>query len=325
MRQCDRLETFEQLKLLADERRMKILRLLMASPASLTQLARNLGQSPAWVRHHIQRLQSARLIELVKVSVTHGITEKFYRACAAAFLLQQLILPDSPAHTIVILSGSHDLALEILSREISRTMIVIALPIGSLDGLVNLRQGLCHISGAHLLDESGEYNTPFVRHLFPDRHMEMVTLAHRTQGLMVAPGNPKQVRSLLDLVRPEISFMNRNPGSGTRLWLDRALQGAGLSQAKINGHERCVHTHSQAALAVQSGIADAALGIQAAAHQIGLGFIPLFEERFDLVIPREQLPPVAPLLETMQTAGFRNRLRTLTGYDTTHTGEQIVV
>jgi len=322
MDKVETLHAFEQIKLLSDSRRLQILRLLMASPASLTQLARTLHQSPAWVRHHILALESADLIELSEVRTTGKVIEKFYRAKAGAFLLQELILPEGGKPAIVF-SGSHDLALEKIGEQIADHLTLLTLPVGSLDGLVNLRQGLCQISGAHLLDKSGEYNAPFVRHLFPDRTMDLVTLAYRTQGLMLAPGNPQGVRGASDLAQAGLRFINRNPGSGTRLWLDGELQRLGIPPEKIDGYERVVNTHTECARAIASGGADAALGLQASARQYNLDFIPLFEERYDLVLPREQENALSPLLEHIQTAAFRRDLNTLTGYNTSHSGEQI--
>jgi molybdopterin molybdotransferase/putative molybdopterin biosynthesis protein len=322
MKHVEPLHAFEKIKLLSDARRLQILRLLMASPASLTQLSRTLGQSPAWVRHHILALESGELIELSEVRITGKVKEKFYRAKAGAFLLQELILPEGGKPAIVF-SGSHDLALEKVSAQIADHLTLLTLPVGSLDGLVNLRQGLCQISGAHLLDKNGEYNAPFVRHLFPDRTMDLVTLAYRTQGLMLAQGNPKGVRGAADLTQAGLRFINRNPGSGTRLWLDGELERLGIPPESINGYERVVDTHTECARAIASGEADAALGLQASARQYDLHFIPLFEERYDLVLPREQENSLAPLLEYIQTAAFRRDLNTLTGYNTSHSGEQI--
>jgi putative molybdopterin biosynthesis protein len=322
MKKVETLHAFEQIKLLSDSRRLQILRLLMASPASLTQLSKTLNQSPAWVRHHILALESAQLIELSEVRITGKVTEKFYRAKAGAFLLQELILPEGGKPAIVF-SGSHDLALERISAHIADHLTLLTLPVGSLDGLVNLRQGLCQISGAHLLDKTGEYNAPFVRHLFPDREMDLVTLAYRTQGLMLAPGNPKGVRSAADLARAGLRFINRNPGSGTRLWLDGELERLGIPPETIDGYEYEVNTHTFCARAIASGEVDAALGLQASAQQFNLDFIPLFEERYDLVLPREQENALSPLLEHIQTAAFRRDLNALTGYNTSHSGEQI--
>ena len=189
MKKVEPINSFDKIKLLADSRRMEILRLLMASPATLTHLARTLKQSPAWIRHHILALESADLIELAETRTTGKVTEKFYRARADALLLQEIILPKSKKPA-VIFSGSHDLALEEIAKNLSKHVTLLSMPVGSLDGLVNLRQGLCQISGSHILDDSGEYNVPTVRRLFPDRDVELVTLAHRTQGLMLPPGNP---------------------------------------------------------------------------------------------------------------------------------------
>jgi putative molybdopterin biosynthesis protein len=322
MKKVEPLHAFEQIKLLSDARRLQILRLLMASPASLTQLAKILHQSPAWVRHHILALESAGLIELSEVRITGKVMEKFYRAKAGAFLLQELILPEGGKPAIVF-SGSHDLALEKISAQIADHLTLLTLPVGSLDGLVNLRQGLCQISGAHLLDKTGEYNTPFVRHLFPDRVMDLVTLAYRTQGLMLAPGNPKGVRGAADLAQAGLRFINRNPGSGTRLWLDKELARLGIHSGAVDGYEHVVNTHTECARAIASGAADAALGLQASARQHNLDFIPLFEERYDLVLPREQENALSPLLDHIQTIAFRRDLNALTGYNTSHSGEQI--
>ncbi|MFZ5902780.1 MAG: substrate-binding domain-containing protein [Chloroflexota bacterium] len=324
MKTLEPLHAFDRIKLLADSRRMDILRLLMAEPATLTHLARTLGRSPAWIRHHILALLSANLIELAEVRTTGKVTEKFYRAKADAFLLQEVVLPKGrkPA---VIFSGSHDLALEGAAEHLARYFTLLSLPVGSLDGLVNLRQGLCQVSGAHILDENGEYNTPTIRHLFPDRDMEVVTLAHRTQGLLLAAGNPKGIHAVSDLARGNVRFVNRNAGSGTRLWFDRELKRLAIPPAQIKGYDRVVKTHSEAAALIESGKADAAVGLQAAAHQHGLDFIPLFEERYDLVLPREQDKLLTPLLEYLQTAAFRSELASLTGYNAAHSGEQILL
>jgi putative molybdopterin biosynthesis protein len=202
-------------------------------------------------------------------------------------------------------------------------MNILSLPVGSLDGLVNLRLGVCQISGSHLLDESGEYNTPFVKHLFPEGNMEIVTLAYRTQGLILTQGNPKGIKKIADLVHDNVRFVNRNAGSGTRLWLDAELRKQKIPAEKITGYEHSVKTHSEAASLIEAGKADVSLGLQAAAHQHGLDFIPLFEERYDLILPREQEQTLNPLLDYIQTADFRQLLSSLSGYSTEHSGEQI--
>jgi putative molybdopterin biosynthesis protein len=294
----------------------------MASPATLTHLARTIKQSPAWIRHHILALESAKLVEVDEIRRSGKVTEKYYRAKADALLLQEIILPKTKK-PVVMFSGSHDLALEGIAQQLEKHIALLSLPVGSLDGLVNLRQGLCQITGSHLLDETGEYNTPFIRHLFPDRDVELITLAHRIQGLMLAGGNPKGIKKIADLAKPNVRFVNRNAGSGTRLWLDAALGKLKIPTEKINGYDKVVKTHSDAAMLVSSNKADVALGLQAAAHQHGLDFLPLFEERYDLVLPRENEKTLMPLLDYIQTVDFRNSLTSLTGYNSAHSGELI--
>jgi putative molybdopterin biosynthesis protein len=324
MKKVEFIHSFGIIKLLADSRRMDILRLLMASSATLTQLARTMKQSPAWVRHHILALEAAGLIEVNEIRKTGRVTEKFYRAKADALLLQEIILPKIKK-PVVIFSGSHDLALEEIAEHLQKHVALLSLPVGSLDGLVNLRQGLCQLSGSHLLDESGEYNRPFIRHLFPDRAVKMITFAHRTQGLMLARENPKGVKTIADLENPNVRFVNRNPGSGTRLWFDAELRKQNIPIDQIIGYSKVVKTHSEAASLVENGKADVALGLQAAAYLHGLDFIPLLEERYDLVLPREHEAMLSPFLEYLQTVNFRRELHALTGYNTTHSGEQILL
>lgn len=318
------LHSFDKIKLLADSRRMDILRLLMATPATLTHLARTLKQSPAWVRHHILALESADLIEVSEIRRTGKVMEKYYRAKADALFLQEVVLPKSKKPS-VIFSGSHDLALEGIAEQLAKHLNLLSLPVGSLDGLVNLRQGLCQFSGSHLLDENGEYNIPFVKHLFPDRDVEIITLAHRTQGLILAAGNPKGIKRIVDIARANVRFVNRNAGSGTRIWLDAELRRQKLPVEKIHGYENQVKTHSEAAHVIHQNKADVSLGLQAAARQHGLDFIPLFEERYDLVLPRKEEKQLNPLLDFIQTADFRAMLKMLGGYNPSHSGEQVTV
>jgi putative molybdopterin biosynthesis protein len=294
----------------------------MAAPATLTQLGRRLKRSPAWIRHHLAALQAARLVQLHEVRVVGRATEKYYRAVSGALLLEQLVLPKSRT-PVVVFSGSHDPALQAAAEKLGSKQMFLTLYVGSLNGLTNLRRGVCHVSGIHLLDESGEYNRPYVRHFFADRDVELVTLAHRSQGLMLAPGNPRSIRRLQDLARPGIRFVNRNSGSGTRLWLEHELQRQGIDPHSIPGYVLQASTHTETASLIRAGRADAALGLQASAHEFGLDFIPLFDERYDLVVPKRSEKMLAPFLDFIQTGAFRSGVDAMTGYNTAHSGELV--
>ena len=205
---------------------------------------------------------------------------------------------------------------------------LIPLPVGSLDGLIALRQGLCQLSGCHLLDpESGEYNTSYVRHLFPGEEMTILTLAHRQQGLLLPPGNPKQIRSLADVTRPDIQIINRKRGTGTRLWLDQTISRLDITPEQVQGYEQLAQTHLQVAQAIAEGKADTGVAVLAAAQRFELDFVPLFEERYDLVLPTRLCddPLLQPLLDYLQTAVFRRQIASLDGYDSTQTGSEISV
>lgn len=326
MEPIQRVQDFERLKTLADPRRLAILRLLMAKPANLTGLGQILDEHPARVRHHLKQLESAGLVELDSTRVVRGFVEKYYRAKARAFYLQELITPDTGARKSLVVLGSHDLALELLNERLP-SVDILTYPVGSLDGLLALRQGTAHIAGCHLLDaQSGEYNLPFVRHIFPDRVVNLVTLAHRLQGLIIQPGNPRQIHSLEDLLQKDVSFVNRNRGSGTRVWLDRRLDALNLPHERIVGYKNEVYTHTRVGEMVANGKANVGLGIQAVAQQYELDFVPLFQERYDLAIPVENLADrnIQPLLDYLQSGDYRRTVLPLAGYETEHSGELLV-
>ena len=135
----------------------------------------------------------------------------------------------------------------------------------------------------HLLDEdSGEYNRDYVKHIFPGQTMLLITLAQREQGLLLQPGNPRQMNGLKDLEQEDINIVNRQPGSGTRLWLDRRLKTMSLTPSRINGYQWTVDTHEEVGQAIAEGKADAGVGLLASAQKFELDFLPLFDERFEL-------------------------------------------
>jgi putative molybdopterin biosynthesis protein len=328
-----RVQDFENIKILADPRRLAILRLLMAEAATLSQLGQVLGEHPAKIRHHLKQLETAGLIELVETREVRGFVEKYYRARARAFVLQELILPADAEQNTIVIVGSHDLALEALARYLNEqhdandsAPKLLVLPTGSLEGLISLRQGAGHLAGSHLLDaDTGEYNLPFVRHIFPDRQTTLITLVNREQGLILEAGNPHEIRGLEDLVNKNLLLVNRNRGSGTRLWLDRQIAQLKIAPSSIRGYGRELRTHTAVADAISQGRANAGIGLQAAAIQHDLDFIPLFQERFDLVIPQDMLqkPAMQPLLDFVQSAKFRHLAASLSGYSTANSGSQL--
>lgn len=320
------VQDHRQLEAIADPRRLGILRMMMHRPATLTQIGERLGKHPAWVRHHVNVLLDAGLIQLVEVRAVRNYTEKYYGATASAFEVHLLVTPDSDEPRTLVALGSHDLGLMALGDEVERAHVgLVSVPIGSLDGLIALRQGLCDIAGCHLFDdEREEYNTPFLRHLFPDIPIVAVTLAYREQGLITAPGNPRGVRDLADLAGTGVRLANRNPGSGTRVWLDGRLRREHIDTGAIAGYDTSFSTHTAVAGAIAAGDADAGIGLRAAAERFDLHFMPLLEERYDLVVRRDGLGDsrVHALLETLASRRLKRTLGTLAGYDASHTGEE---
>lgn len=243
----------------------------------------------------------------------------------------ELRRPREAIESTVMVVGSHDMALDVLADFLRRTdarAALVSAHVGSLGGLLALRRGEAHMAGVHLLDEvTGEYNVPYVRQHLPDRAIALVTLAHREQGLLVAQGNPKGIEGIADLAREDVQFINRQRGAGTRLLLDFELRLAGLSPGQIRGYDREVYTHMAVAVAVATGAADAGLGILAAARAMGLGFVPVARERFDLAIPEEHLasPLIEQVLSVLARTDFQRALHALGGYDLSETGTRRLV
>jgi molybdate-binding protein len=317
----------DQLAALSDEHRLALLRRLMCGPSTISRLGRDFERHPAWIRHHVKRLEAVGLVESAGERTTRNYTEKFYRASSTALAVHMLIAPDPGENRLMIALGSDDFALELLAEEFNELpgdFEIVASSVGSLDGLVALRQGLADVAGCHLFDAAAdEYNLPFLRHLFPDRAVDVVTLAHREQGLMRARGD-NNFKGVEDLADSAVRFANRNAGSGTRVWLDARLRELGIPHAAINGYEVELRTHGEVALAVASGAANVGLGIRAAAEKYELEFTPLFTERYDLVFDaqRAEGEDVRRLLDRLGSRKLRRGIDDLRGYDASHTGEE---
>jgi molybdate-binding protein/DNA-binding XRE family transcriptional regulator len=190
-----------------------------------------------------------------------------------------------------------------------------------------LKQGKVHVAGTHLRDHpSGEFNLPLVRRLFPKGEVTVVTFAVWEQGLVVQPGNPKNIQSAADLARKDVSIVNREKGAGSRDLLEEKLREAGIALDHVRGHDRIAAGHLAAALAVSLEEADCCIATRSAARGFGLTFIPLATERYDLVLRRSELktPAVDALLDVLNRSSIRRRLELLAGYDTTHTGQVLI-
>lgn len=248
---------------------------------------------------------------------------------AGAEVTVELLRPPEAIRNTIVIIGSHDLTLDVLADQLQRSYPGLSLSsanVGSLGGLLALQRNEAHLAGSHLLDEeTGEYNIKYIRELLPDRRVVLLRFVGRVQGLIVQPGNPKQITSLQDLTRPEVSFINRQRGAGTRVLLDYHLRQLGIKRRQIQGYERQEFTHLAVAAAVKSGLADCGLGILAAARALGLDFVPLFQERYDLVIPREYYESelLGPLLAIIRGPEFAATVEALGGYDATGIGEVI--
>jgi putative molybdopterin biosynthesis protein len=195
----------------------------------------------------------------------------------------------------------------------------------SLQALQAVGRGEAHLAGTHLLDpETGVYNVPFARHLL-GTDVQLITFAVWEQGLMLAPGNPHGIQHVGELARPDLRIANREAGSGARALMDAELARAGLKPTQLAGYSTVVQSHLAAAEAVAAGLADAAVGVRAAAQALGLAFVPLAQERYDLAIPARffELAPVQALLETLTSPLFRLEVEALGGYDVSPMGAPV--
>jgi molybdopterin molybdotransferase/putative molybdopterin biosynthesis protein len=237
--------------------------------------------------------------------------------------------PDINIDGTILAIGSHDVSLDLLASRIRQedsSLSLASANVGSMGGIMAVKEGQAHIAGTHLLDpETGEFNVPYVLRQLDAEEVLLITLGLRSQGLMVSPGNPKGIAGIRDLAREDILFVNRQKGSGTRLLLDYRLKEAGLDPSDLRGYEREVFTHTAVGAAVAGGTADAGLGVMAAAKALKLEFIPVADERYDLLMLRSFAGTNAyrALARVLRDPEYRSEVEALGGYDLSRSGEEV--
>jgi len=222
----------------------------------------------------------------------------------------------------LLISGSHDIALDILASELTSLqngIRLISSSVGSVGGLLSLSKGFAHMAGTHLLDEdTGEYNMSAIKRHITNEKVHIYDFVGRTQGIMVQKGNPKGIKEVKDLLGNGTKFLNRQRGSGTRVLFDFLLKQSGIDSENIIGYDNEEYTHWNVAAAVSSGFVDAGMGIMAAALASDLEFIPLENERYQIAVPSKfigSMENVDILLESLLSENLREQIDALGGYD----------
>jgi putative molybdopterin biosynthesis protein len=228
---------------------------------------------------------------------------------------------DEIENTLVFI-GSHDNILDVLANLLHRLRPICRLSsahVGSMGGIMAIRRGEAHLAGTHLLDENtGEYNVSFIKKFLPGVPLQLINLTYREQGLLVPKGNPLSIKGFEDLARKEMRFINRQRGAGTRLLTDLYLKRLNIQPEQVNGYEREEYTHMNVASAIASNNADTGLAIRASAVALDLDFIPVAQERYDLILPKAFLDDtkVVALLQTIRdNKEFHRTVENLGGYD----------
>jgi len=247
-------------------------------------------------------------------------------AAAAERMAQGLAEATAPVREMPRIHASHDLALALLPARMTKQGRPLDLQFhGSLESLASFAEGRCEMAGFHCPEGAAgaslwQLYKPYLR----PRQQVLIRLAKRTQGILVAPGNPKKLRGIRDLARPNVRFLNRQSGAGTRLLFDWLLRENGIAAQTIAGYGNVELTHSAVAAMIASGHADAGLGVEAAASQFGLGFVPLLREDYFLVTRRDLLrqPTFVALISLLKSNGFRGAVRALQGYDAAGSGSE---
>lgn len=297
-------------------------KILKVSTYTLYELVKR-GELPA---HHIGR--QLRIDPAVLEHYLHGTMNEYHKKPSAAPSAASTDLPSNAAGSSPIrFIGSHDPVVELLFEFLKHTPLPVEFSIsfkGSMNGLIALYRREADITGIHLWDDaSKDYNISHVKHVIADESVCIVNLVQREQGFIVGPGNPFHLHAWEDLTKEGVRFINRQKGSGTRLRVDSYLQSLKISPDRILGYGQEESTHSALACLIANGQADVGVGVKAAAQRLGLDFIPLFQERYDLVSlgPTTKTQGWKQLLKVLNSPGFIQAIKQQNGYDTSLTGK----
>lgn len=234
----------------------------------------------------------------------------------------ELLRSQNEVDSTLVVTGSHDNILDLMANHLHRMKPAVRLSsahVGSMGGIMAIRRKEAHVAGSHLLDEqTGEYNISFIQRYLAGTSVKLINLAYREQGLIVPAGNPKSINGFEDIAKNERLFINRQGGAGTRLLTDKVIKDCKLKPQDIRGYEHEEYTHMSVAAAVANGSVDCGMGIRAAAYALKLDFVPVAEERYDLIIPTEFFDDekIVKMLELIRTnKDFHDRILSLGGYD----------
>jgi molybdate-binding protein len=316
----------EVFRALSDSTRVSILRKLLLTPSTITQLGKALGSHPARIKYHINQLEKVGLVELAFKKTIKNYQEKYYRTTSKAVFLNRAIFPWPSEKGQVVILGGDGPALDLLVSQVNSSIgtdVFLSIPAGSLDSLIYLRENYCQIAGCHLLDfKTGDFNISFIRHIFAFKDMVVITFGNRDQGLMLPKGNPNNISNLSEVVQKKLRFVNRPLGAGTRLRLDQLLSEAAINPQNLIGYDVEVQTHNEVGEYILQGKADVGLGLASVARQMDLDFKFIFTERYDLVMSLQTFhaPLISELLHTLKSKKTRAQIEKLGGYDLTNAG-----
>ena len=240
----------------------------------------------------------------------------------------ELLVEEEDLQNTIVVIGSHDITIDVIADEIrlatGRNIRISSGNVGSLGGLIAIKKGICHFAGSHLLNtQTGEYNVSYIKRYLKGVRISLFHLVLREQGLIIPKNNPKGIRGIMDLTRDDVSYVNRQAGSGTRILFDYNLARQDIKPESIKGYDHEEFTHMSVAVDVLSGAADCGMAIYAAAKALDLDFIPMDTEQYDLVIPSDFLddPNIRAVLDVIRSQRFRERVGQLGGYDPSKSGE----